>query len=285
MVIEYHARVQEDDMNNFGIIVIYFVISIAVLMLRSTVYDSTVTPDPVPTENQEINRNIGEALTIHYHQRRPYYVGYQGEVYGLVANTVNIALKSSDVRFSWVETPAGRQLDIIRSNESKSCAAGWFKTDARQKYAKFSDPLYQDRPFVAVARADSELLKSRDSVVRVFNEYRLKLLIKRGYSYGNYLDKKIQELSPRQVITTADNIGMLKMVATHRADYCFLAEEEAHDLLVYSTLNRSRFKIVTFTDIPVGSNRYLICSKQVSDEELAVINNGINHVTKLPVVQ
>jgi len=124
------------------------------------------------------------------------------------------------------------------------------------------------------------LLKNVDSIDRVFSEHRLRLLVKGGYSYGTYLDTKLKMLSPRQVITTADNEAILKMILAHRADYCFMTEEEAHDLLVYSTLNRLAFKIVYFKDMPENNQRYLICSKKVTDEDIHEINGALKYVLK-----
>ncbi len=272
-------RPQHPLMKNIIPLFICICIAFLVLVFRSAVHEG-VDYKEVLLDNHDSAVPKENELQIHFHERRPFYVSYKGKVYGLVANPISLALTETGMDYVWVETPAKRQLDIIRENKFKVCAAGWFKTPEREQYAKFTLPVYQDKPFVALTRASNGLLKTEDSIDRVFNEDRLRLLVKSGYSYGTYLDAKIEMLSPRQVITTAENEAILKMILAHRADYCFMTEEEAHDLLVYSSLNRLAFKVVHFKDIPENNQRYLICSKKVTDEDIHKINGALNYVLK-----
>lgn len=274
-------------MNKFSVIIASLTTLVVVLMLRSLVYDTAQRTNIRGREAQREwkSTKTRPKLTILYHQKRPFYSSQGSEVKGLVASTINHSMKEIGIPFSWVETPATRQLGIVGENKSKVCALGWFKTPEREKFAKYSIALYQDKPFVAVTRADNELMQSEDNVVRVFEEYRLKLLLKRGYSYGTFLDQKIKTISPRRTVTTADNLRMLQMIQTHRADYCLMTEEEAYDLLVYSRLQRSNFKITRFSNTPPGNKRYLLCSQKVTDKEMDKINSGIRFVLTPDQVQ
>jgi uncharacterized protein (TIGR02285 family) len=199
-------------------------------------------------------------------------------VHGLIADAVSTALKYADIDYTWLQTPATRQLDIIRDNTSATCAAGWFKTPERQNFAKFTVPVYQDQPFVAITRRDNDLIGSDESPERLFKERRLRLLAKSGYSYGTYIDSQIQEFSPRQVMTTADNRTMMLMLQNHRADYCFMTEEEAYDLLLFSGLNKMDFRVINLRDVPRGNLRYLLCSSMVPDQTIKRINGAIRHL-------
>jgi polar amino acid transport system substrate-binding protein len=87
------------------------------------------------------------------------------------------------------------------------------------------------------------------------------LLRKDGYSYGPFIDEMILKHAPRQEMTTAENIGMLKLVYDGLADYFFISQEEAVELVETSGLLTENFKFVRFSDMPGGNQRYLLFSK------------------------
>jgi polar amino acid transport system substrate-binding protein len=221
------------------------------------------------------------AITVHFHERRPFYIAYKNEARGVVANPIGQAFAYADIPFSWQETPAARQLDIIKNNEAKNCAAGWFKTPERETFSQFSPPIYQDKPFVAITRADNTLLGEMETLERVLKERRLQALVKDGYSYGPYIDDHLRRFTPRQVTTTADNQNLMRMIQTYRADYCFMTEEEAQDQLLFSGLKNSDFKLVHFSDMPRGNKRYLICSKNVDQKTMKRLNDAFRYVVHL----
>jgi len=76
-------------------------------------------------------------------------------------------------------------------------------------------------------------------------------------------------------VTTSDNRGMLQMIELQRADYCFMSEEEAYDLLRYTGFRLSDYKLVHFSDVPEGNLRYIICSKKVPETTIARIDDAI----------
>lgn len=250
------------------------------LFLRSNVYD-IIVQSQYRTRAADESVTADSLITIHYHDRRPYYVSSGGTVHGLVADPIALIFKKTGIDFQWINTPAKRQLDLIRDNASATCAAGWFKTPEREKIGKYTLPIYQDRPFVAVARAENSLLLDIETLDRVFSEGRLKLLVKSGYSYGRYIDSKIKQLKPWRIVTTADNKSMLQMILNHRADYSFMTEEEANDLLLFSGIPRDNYKIISFKDIPEGSQRYLICSKKMKDTDIENLNSAIKYFLKI----
>lgn len=249
------------------------------LLFKSSVYQT------IPLTEQEkllstITKGEPEKIVVYYHDRRPYHLTFKDNVHGLVADPINLAFKLADIPFVWRDTPARRQLNIIAANEDKSCAAGWFKTEEREQYAQFSLPIYQNKPFVAVTRTDSNLQNSSGTLEEVFYNNRHLLLVKSGYSYGAYIDDLLQKYAPWKISTTVDNRGMLRMILNHRADYCLMAEEEAIDLLFFSGINKDQFNIVYFGDMPSGNERYIICTKQVEQTTMERLNTAIEHLSK-----
>lgn len=264
-------------MKNFVTVTCCLLSVLLVIIFRSEMYEISADKFEMQPKNAD-TQQISPVLTVHYHERRPFYLGVNEEVHGLVADPVGVALKLAEIDFSWVETPAGRQLEVIRDNKAVTCAVGWFKTQERLQFAKYSLPVYQDKPFVGVTRSDNSLLGERENLELVFQESRLRLLVKSGYSYGAYIDKNIIRYEPWVITTTADNSEMLHMLRDHRADYCLMTEEEAYELLLYSGVNKANYKIVSFEDIPKGNMRYLICSMMTPDSLLDIFNGAISHI-------
>lgn len=258
-------------------------IGFLLLMLFGRVWFYPATP--VPAVVQPVRSGAGqpigqEEITLFYHERKPYYTSRDGSVRGLCADPVNMIFKETGIPHRWQQLPAKRQLEIIKRDMAPVCAVGWYKTPNRELFAKFTLGIYQDRPTLALARSDNDRIRNGMTVTQVMGDRGQRLLKKESYSYGSFIDQKIDELAPRTVITSADNLGMFKMIFSHRADYFFLAEEEAHELIEKSGLGRENFKTVRFADMPAGSERHLLCSQSVDDAIIARLNAAIR--THLP---
>ena len=243
---------------------------------------------PQPTKPERVNQAAGIApreqegpIIVHYHERRPYYYFEDDyEIIGLCVDPVNLIFTQAGIDMVWQQTPAKRQLELIKANTKCECAAGWFKTDARQKYGLYTLPIYQDSSTIALAREDEELIVSGQALHVTMKNRQLRLLRKDGYSYGQFIDGHIASCNPRQVITRVGNMSMLKMVYTHRADYFFITVQEAEDLISHSGLPAGKFKLIRFSDMPEGNKRYLICSQKVGDAVIAQLNQAIRRYLK-----
>ncbi|MFO7989178.1 MAG: substrate-binding periplasmic protein [Thermodesulfobacteriota bacterium] len=200
-------------------------------------------------------------ITILYHERPPYYVTGPLGIYGLCVDPVKKAFSAADIGVEWVKMPAARQLEMLKSNAKNICAIGWFKNPERKKFAVYSHAIYQDKPMIALARSDNLRLISQRSLAQTLENEAVTLLRKDGYSYGQYIDDMILKHGPRQEITTAENIGMLKILHDGLADYFFISEEEAAELIHTSGLLADTFQFIRFTDVPAGNKRYLLFSK------------------------
>ena len=244
------------------------------LLIRSQIYDRQRS-EPASSVMPAEKHSEQAAIVVHFHQRRPFYMSDGDKVHGLVIDPIALAFKTADIPHVWQETPARRQLDIIERNEDESCAAGWFKTPEREAYARYTLPIYRDKPFVAVARADNQYLGETETLDRVLRERRLQLLVKEGYSYGRFIDERLKACDPRRITTTAENQNILKMIENYRADYSFMTEEEAQDLLLSPEVNAFHFKLVRFSDMPAGGKRYIICSRKVGREIIARLDAAI----------
>ncbi len=252
--------------------VLCLVVAVAVLFGKSFVSrDRSSSPGPIAPKPAPAK----DIITLHYHERPPYYVTGPLGVYGLCADPAKRVFKKAGIPFRWEKTPAKRQLDILRGNSSRDCLIGWFKNPEREKFAKYSLYIYLDKPAVALTLTGNRSMISGRMLKETFLNDNLTLLRKNSYSYGRFIDAKIAEFNPMQEITNAENIGMLKMIHSGRADYFFISEEEAAVLTTSSGLPKSDFKYIRFSNMPEGNKRYLLFSKKVEDEVIDKINAAI----------
>lgn len=249
---------------------------VAILYGRLWIYHHPENPVQVGQTASEPLSVQGAPIIVHYHERRPYYFEEgQDRLRGLCVDPVNLIFAKSGIAMEWRKTPAKQQLEHIKENTERECAAGWFKTDARQKFGLYTLPIYQDGSTIALARADNELMVSGRALKFIMKNRRLRMISKDGYAYGEFIDGHIARYYPRQVITGAGNLSMLKMVYTHRGDYFFLTVQEAEDLIHQSGLPSEKFKLVRFQDMPGGNKRYLICSQKVGNSVITKLNQAI----------
>jgi uncharacterized protein (TIGR02285 family) len=218
------------------------------------------------------------AITVLYHERPPYYITGPLGVYGLCVDPVKKAFSAAGISVDWFKVPAARQMEMLRSNAPDICAIGWFKTPEREKFAVYSHAIYQDTSMVALVRADNHDLVSGRPLARTLENRNVTFLRKQGYSYGRYIDDMILKYAPRQEITTAENIGMLKILHDGLADYFFISEEEAVELIHTSGLLAETFQFIRFPDVPEGNNRYLLFSRSTDRRIIDRVDEAVVQV-------
>ena len=214
-------------------------------------------------------------LTLHYNERPPYLVGNGGELSGLVGSLAADAFKAAKLPYQLQLTPTARQLHIIRRNDGQDCALGWFKNSERLAYAKFTKPIYRDRPMIALMEATNRKAQKDLTIAEILKRRDLVLLVKQGYSYGKQLDELVARFDPPRVAVSVENLQMLRIILAGRADYMFVAPEEADGLISVSGIDPARLGRLSFSDAPNGEWRYILCSMKVGDEVIERLNQVI----------
>ncbi|WP_163833309.1 substrate-binding periplasmic protein [Spartinivicinus ruber] len=210
-------------------------------------------------------------INIYYHERLPYYKMKNNKLIGIVGNRAQQILDKSGITYRILNIPAARQIDEVKSNEEHICAIGWFKNEEREIFAKFSMPIYQDKPAVLITTKDqTDILKTK-KIDELLANKSLYIGLKLGYSYGEFIDKKISQHKPNELHTSKGNFGMMEMLKAKRFDYFIVAEEEAEELI---SPTNSHFIIHRLSDLPPGSHRYFMCSKKVDNSIIHKINQA-----------
>lgn len=216
-----------------------------------------------------------QPLTVYYNERPPYAVTQpDGQVHGLTATPAAQALRSAGIEFRWTALPATRQIATIRDGREPACALGWFRNPGREAFARFSKPLYQDRPTVALAAAGSAFAGRRLS--EVLATPALVVLVKDHFSYGSYVDALLARIKPIVMSTTVENVQMVQMIARGRADLMFTAEEEAASLLDQAGPEVRHLQVLRFPDMPPGERRHLMCSRAVPAQLMQRLDEALH---------
>lgn len=221
---------------------------------------------------QEKNEN----LTAYFVERVPFcYTDDKGEFKGLVIDRVRVAFEKAGISFKFKPLPAKRHMKYLEANKDNFCTIGWYKNEKREKIAKYSEYIYQNKTRIALAAADNNKIKSGRTVDEVFQNKNLTLLLKDGYSYGGFIDGKISKYNPVMLKLIYDSDHMIKMIHNHRADYYFTSEEEAERLIPKAGFKREDFKYIRFSNMPVGLKRYILYSKKVDNDLIKKVDEAI----------
>ncbi|MBC3920369.1 transporter substrate-binding domain-containing protein [Undibacterium sp. CY18W] len=217
-----------------------------------------------------------DKIVLNYNVRPPYIVEESdGSASGLTASPAANAFKSAGVAFTWAKAAPNRQLAMVQENTQKTCAIGWYKTEEREGFAKFSKALYRDKPTVMIISSGFKI-KDHAKLEDVLTMPGIKVLIKEKFSYGHHIDAALAKLKPQTVVSNGTNTQMLQLIAAKSADLMFAAPEEANYLIEQSNVAKDKFSQFKASDMPDGGERYLICSKNVPDEVIAKLNKGIS---------
>ena len=207
---------------------------------------------------------------------RPPYLIVQpdGQLGGIAAKPALAAFKDAGIAVTWREVPALRQLHRLKENQERICSVGWYKTWEREQFAKFTDPVSQDGPYVAFAN-DGLRMPAKPTVHAVLADARTTVLIKSGFVYGDFLDREIAQMKAQRKETRADMPQLLTMVELGRAQITFAPIEELDYYYANRTAATRGGRIVRFDEMPSGYKRHLMCSKRVEDAVIARFNAAL----------
>lgn len=218
-----------------------------------------------------------DVVQIYYEERIPYAVtSEQGDVSGLTATPTAKAFNQTGISFQWKEMPFKRQLQTIKYNKKMACGIGWFKKPEREEFALFTSKIYQDKPSITLSKQGNTTVAQYGDVVSLLQDKQAKLLVKDGFSYGSYIDNLIETHSPEKVVVVgSSNVQMLQVILSDRADYFFVSEEEAEQIITSSGHDLEQFQRQQYSDMPAGNNRYIACSQQVTPSTINLLNQTL----------
>jgi uncharacterized protein (TIGR02285 family) len=167
--------------------------------------------------------------------------------------------------------------------EKQTCSVGWFKNEEREKKYKFTDPIYQNKPMIAIVnKTKRNLLSVSPDIAEILNSG-LKLVVIDGFSYGDYIDSNIGEYNPETIKAMESPENIINMIALGRADYTFLAPEEARWIINRDDSLTENLDIVKMAGAPEGNFRYLLFNRDTDLFLIGKLNEAIRKISKTDV--
>ncbi len=220
-------------------------------------------------------------LTLSYFERPPYYYTEAGQATGFLLELTRSIFQDAGLETEFKSLPPNRIMREIKQHHNAHCSIGWFKNPERETYAKFSLPIYQNKPVVLLTtKKQRALFASYKTLRQVFADKALTMATLKAFSYGAVIDRLIEEGAPRTRVISGQQNLLPKLLMKGRASYMLTAPEEIDMLIRSAELQTDAFIVVTMEDIPTGNKRYLMCNQAVGNSVIEKINRSILKLTR-----
>lgn len=197
-----------------------------------------------------------ELLTVYFSEKPPLCMvdGQRGSL--LVLTKACLAEAGLKARF--IELPPRRILDLLRSGPSDALGVGWFKIQGREDWARYSQPIYQDKPLVALV--NSRAAPSLPAPLRLdaLLSSGLTLGLTADESLGAEVDEKIRTVGIVPLETLGAPASLVKMVSDGRMDYTLMSEDEASYLVAHAPDLAPGLVVARLLDPPPGNRRHFL---------------------------
>jgi polar amino acid transport system substrate-binding protein len=213
------------------------------------------------------------------HERPPFRMWKEDNtVTGLFVEQAARVFREAGVSFEWRRSSASRTQSLLEKNKGAICSTGWFKTKKREAYAKFSKPFYRGNGTGALVRKDHTEVLLYKTFEELLADTNLSVGIRRKWSYGKFFDERLDKFGTRQVVHDQTNAGSVEMLVAGRFDYLLISVDTS-DFLLNSVGDASKkLKVLKMDDAPAGELRYIMCSKNVSDEIMTKLDSAIDRL-------
>lgn len=226
-----------------------------------------------------------QALLMVFRDKPPYSYMDNGAAKGFLLERTRRVLTIAGVEFQFREMPPKRIFLEIEKNEQAICSFGWYRIPERERYARFSVPLHQDKPHVVLAGARSVgAVRKNMTLNGLMSDPSLIVAGADGVSYGTELDQMLVKFPGKVDLTLQSPLQVVKKIAAQRADFMFIDQEDYHYLTESNADFRGEGLVrIDYPDMPAGLKRYILCSQRVSDDTMQKINAAIVKVNGLPI--
>ncbi len=220
-------------------------------------------------------------LTVSYFERPPYYLTTKtGAAGGFLVEKTRQILHQADIEARFISLQPNKIIFVLKHATMPHCSIGWFKNPTREKLAKFTHPIYQNRPQVLLTtQQNAAKVKRHHSLEDIFADTTLIMARMSSFSYGAYVDQLMQRHAPASSFFSRSQKALLQALNNGSATYMLIAPEEVDGLIASTDLPRSSFVQLTLPEIPHGNYRYLMCGEAVSDTLIKRLNTAIDKLS------
>ena len=208
-------------------------------------------------------------IPLQYTERPPYITrAPDGTVSGISALSAMRAFEQANIPYTLQFMSAKHQIVNLQANEAALCSIAWYKTPEREAFAKFTKPISQDSPTIALANVKFQAPPNA-TIENLLANPDTRILLKQSVVYGRYVETKLSSAKAQLMRSYDEYETIVKAIRNGRADLTFATEEEADYYTKHLGYPIAAFNVIRFSDVPPGEYRHILCSKKVPD---AIIN-------------
>lgn len=216
-----------------------------------------------------------ERVVVTYYERPPYLAqGDDGAPTGLTGTPATSAFHHAGVDVTWMMVPTNRQLAMVKDPQLRSCAVGWFRNAERERFARFTKPIYRDKDWVLVAHA-GYVAPDDATLAQILHNPATRILVKDSFSYGPEIDAMIARGKPTVAVTTGNAEQMLQSVSAGMVNFMFVSEEEGAYMLSRNVGRGVGLRLLRPRGMPRGVERHIMCGKAVPENVIDRLNKAI----------
>lgn len=218
-----------------------------------------------------------EPLPMLYRDKPPYSYQEQGVAKGFLYELTARVMARAGIDSRFDVMPPKRIFLALQDPAQAVCSFGWYRIPERERYARFSAPMHQDRPHVILAGPrSSAAVRRHTSLQSLLQDAQLTLATADGVSYGPELDAMIARFPGKIDSALIPPLQVAKKIAARRADFMFIDQDDYDHLLATDPeFKAAALTRLSYPDLPPGLKRYILCSQQVAPEIMRKIDAAL----------
>ena len=217
-------------------------------------------------------------VKIYYFERPPYYfTDSTGKESGFLNEITKEIFKEANINTQFISMPSKRILYLLEKNIA-ACSPGWFFTEERNRKFKYTFPIYTSKPIIAVVNSEKWKRSVNHCSIDELFYMNLKFGLISGFRYNKKLEKILKKYPENINRYTVKVDNLIMMVAFKRIDCTFISYENAEIFIEKHGNLSKKIKIIFLDEIKTGEKRYIICSKNISDKIIKMLNSVIERL-------
>lgn len=219
-----------------------------------------------------------ELITVAWRIKPPHQYLENGIEKGILLERAKQVFSQAQIASHFVEQPAKRIWHNFEAGTKNYCSFGWYRTIEREPLVQFSTVFHVDPPHtLLVSNAALPQVSSHHSLGSLMADPSLTLGVVDAVSYGAELDAMIKASKNKIERSTTLPMNMARMIAANRASYMLIDREDWEYLKDREESVRLNTQL-DLSGMPNGLKRYILCSKDMSGEQMQRINSALQKI-------
>ena len=226
--------------------------------------------------DEMIRTEAADEMTVLWFERRPLYFMRNGRPDGGLLELTDRVLRRSGMRPVYIQMPHRRVLRTLRdAGHENLVGVGWYRTAEREVWLRYSRPIARETAMgILVRRDDRERFLAFASFADLLASPALTPGKIDGYSYGAEVDELFKERTA-EVMRANKDAQLFALLAANRCDYMLAPEPTLTELVRDAGMRPEDFAFVHYADMPQGARRYLVFSRETSQETVDRVDAAI----------